>query len=929
MNIQEICRSTPDPDKALLGISSFKEKNPDIFYALTEQEKLLTALLFSYSQFLCAFSINRPHILHECLNKINNTVDYKLIADEISKHQMQQLKDSPKKADMSDILRHLKKKLLLLITLRYIYRKTDIRESMTELSALADLLIDMAYEHVLEKLTLKHGSVANGSFSIISLGKLGAQELNYSSDVDIICLYSQDAEQTSGALSANGIRTGRISAHEFYCKLVSELNRLLNSNTANGFVYRVDLRLRPNGQRGELALPINSYELYYESWGREWERLALLRARHCAGDELLSKEFLNTIQPFVYRKNIDMRSIEEIRKLKIKIDAAHKDNDIKRGYGGIREIEFFTQALQLIYGAKEPLLKQRSTLIVLHQLQQKNIIGFDDYSILSSSYLYLRELEHILQMANDLQTYIVPSDKEKLAILAKKMGFKTSEDFQKDLQYRRLMVKQKFTSLFQMAREEQHKEPSALTDMTEDELLDLLRQKQVKTPEKLLYLINKTVNSMRDFQTIKNRKLQERVISEFVNRTLELKEPEPALKNLLRFIEIIKTKEMYLEVFDSQRELMSAFVEVFSSSSFLSNILIGSNLYIDIFAHGTVIRKTLKTKKEEVTRMIDKNAASSEPFTIYRKSEDIRLGMLFLNKRITIGNLMKGLSKTAEAIILSALEQIDKASNLLLLGFGKLGGREITIGSDLDITFISSQEANEEDMKTAERLIRRLTSYTKEGVAYKIDTRLRPDGSKGPLVNTIRGLREYYMESAHTWEIQALTRARPITGLKSNRTKITALIQEIIINRSKDLTAAQMRSMRAKIKKERSIVKGSLDIKLSDGAIEDIEFLVQYLQVKHLDTLRSIFTQNTQSALRKLNRYGILSSQEVSTLTESYLFYRNIETFLRLKGLKSISSEPFIEEAIGNFLGYETGSGFIADLQTRMTACSNIIDKRL
>jgi glutamate-ammonia-ligase adenylyltransferase len=259
----------------------------------------------------------------------------------------------------------------------------------------------------------------------------------------------------------------RITNHEFYCKVGEELTRFLSLNTDSGFAYRVDLRLRPEGQRGDIALALRGYEMYYESWGRAWERAMLLRARPVAGDRELGDSFMKMISPFVYRKYLDFSSIDEIRKLKTRIDSTFKKGDIKRGYGGIREIEFFGQALQLIYGGREPLLREKSILKVLHRLLLKGLIGQEDYFILSDNYRFLRTLEHRLQQLNDLQTHTIPSGDAELNALARKMGFSCREAFLDNLETRRMKVRKIYDSLFS----EQKEEPSISSALFAEESL--------------------------------------------------------------------------------------------------------------------------------------------------------------------------------------------------------------------------------------------------------------------------------------------------------------------------------------------------------------------------------------------------------------------------------------------------------------------------
>ncbi|MCI4624744.1 MAG: bifunctional [glutamate--ammonia ligase]-adenylyl-L-tyrosine phosphorylase/[glutamate--ammonia-ligase] adenylyltransferase [Candidatus Magnetoovum sp. WYHC-5] len=915
---KELAYDTPDYERAFNNLTAFKEKEPEVFSVFSANELSLIALLFSYSQFLATYAINNPTILVDAIKEINTPVTREFM--EVKGTSI----DSAKKVSIEafyKIIRVLKKNFLLLITLRYIAKKTDTQQSMVELSNLADFLIECAYRRIVNDLAQKHGLPGNFATSVVALGKLGARELNYSSDVDIIFIYGTDSTDTDGILTVQGIRQGRLTAHEFYCKVVEEMNKVLSANTADGFVYRVDLRLRPQGQRGQLALPLSGYELYYESWGREWERLALVRARHVAGDTLLGREFIDIVKPFVYRKYIDLTSLNEIGLLKKKIDKTHNSRDIKRGFGGIREIEFFTQALQIVYGGKEPILRERNLLIALHRLQQKNLIGLDDYSILSENYLFLRKLENLIQMVNDIQTHILPNDNKSLLALAKKMGYTDTSSFINELSNYRADIKNIFNSLFQPSNS--RKSCDSLEDtplyMQNGELEAFLQTKNTSNLDKLLYYIKKIRESIGSFQTLRSRKLQECVIPRFVNAALDMKNPETVLNNVLRFVDILKNNASYLETFYGSVNLIDAVIKVFSASPYLSSIIMGHTRYVDMLSSDTTVRKTLQTRVHEIQEILNNNYSPGETFSIYRKSEELRLGMLYLNKVISLFYLIKGLTKNADAVLHSCHKYVS-TEDILIVGFGKLGGREITFHSDLDIVFLSTDESSAQLNKDAEKIMRVLSSYTKEGIVYKLDTRLRPEGIKGPLVATLAGLRKYYLDKAMLWEIQALLRARPISGTKCLRKDFLAIKQEVISIRGREFTPNDIRQMRLRIKKTHIKSKTVLDIKLEDGGIEDIEFLVQYLQIKH-----SIITQSTIVTLKMLFKHGVLSESHYKLLLNNYVFYRNVETFLRLQGEKTLSNKPDLIESLCYFLDFKADIPFIEYVKQCMEQTTNCI----
>ncbi|MCG6553532.1 MAG: bifunctional [glutamate--ammonia ligase]-adenylyl-L-tyrosine phosphorylase/[glutamate--ammonia-ligase] adenylyltransferase [Candidatus Magnetominusculus sp. LBB02] len=887
--LEDVAAETPDPARSLNNLQTFARSCPKHLEALTRDELNVCASLFAYTQFLMPYVVNNPDVFIGTLRLRGSHIDRALLQGELA---------SSGTTSFGAYLRTFKKKYLLRISLRYASGMADIKDSMSELSLLADVITEAALGWTVTDLINKYGTPQSDKLSVIALGKLGARELNYSSDIDLLFVYECPEGQTSGVQGTGGIARNRITNHEFYCKTAEAMARLLSENTAEGFVYRVDLRLRPQGSAGELALPLSGYEEYYSSWGREWERLALTRARPIAGSEGLGRDFIDMVRPFVYRKYIDTRSFDEIRLLKKKIDAAFSKNDIKKGYGGIREIEFFAQALQLVYGGKEPLLRERGLVLALHRLSQKNLIGCDDFSVLSEHYLYLRSLEQCLQMLNDLQTHTLPTEPAALEAAARKMGSKDSKAFMADLHRRRTGVNNIYNSLFEHSKYEESK---TLFDTQWPQMLRAeLERRNVKNPDKVLYYLQKIKESTNSFQTLTMRRLQGVIIPAFAAPALEAADPEMSLRNLLRFTEVVSSSgnASYLELFNSNPALLLALNGIFSKSPYLSSILTGSTRYLDMLAGGTPARKTLRAMVEELMAVSMARPSQAEALAMFRKMEELRLGLLYLDKRIGIISMMKGLSKAAEAVLMASL---NTEEGLYVAALGKLGGMEMTINSDLDIIFISENETAAPE--AVERALRLLSSYTKEGYTYKVDTRLRADGSKGMLLNTLGGLGDYYLNHARMWEVQALLKARPLAATCPARRRFMEMTREVFLRRGHEITAEDIVAMRDKIKRERLGGAKVLDIKLSPGGVEDIEFLVQYLQLKHARSNPRVLVQNTGAALHRLTECGAIEETDGQILLQGYLLYRTIETLLRLRQEKTITAGSGIFEMAAAFLG--------------------------
>jgi len=910
----------PDPERAFNNIATFLSVNPDYAGQILGDLEAVS-MLYCHSQFLANYSIYNPTVLFHALANLNASCEVSEL-----RMELQALLDAcVSLTEGMKIVRDFKKQKLLLITLRDVLSHVDFEQTLFALSNLADAILHESLVLSEAFISQRYGRPEENSFAVIGLGKLGAQELNYSSDIDIIFVYKKESD-TCGISTVHGGIINRVSAFEYYTKLAEEITRFLASNTKDGFVYRVDLRLRPQGQRGSLVLSLRSYEEYYESWGQLWERAALLRARPLAGDLPLGNELLKTVQPFIYRKYLDFDAINEIKRMKSQVEQLKSgtlSNDIKRGYGGIREIEFFIQIFQLIYGGQEPMLREKRTLRALHRLLQKGLIGYEDAHQLSGNYLFLRVLEHRLQQLNDLQTHTLPSGDRELEILGRKMGFRDSGAFLSEISKRRRQVRTIYDSLFQSSAMPQAKclrEDSAVNPLSsvywdmdspiEHLLTEELSKTGIKDFHKAMHCLAKVRNTIFSFQTIRGRRLLEDIIPRFVNEALHGVNPDLALLHLADFSTILATRESYLEAIAQRQAFISGLNFVFSHSEYLSRILMSSPHYIESLVEDQLREKTLATLKTEL-RTLTEEYGQSAATRLLKKLKEIKFGILFLNKKIDVVDLMRLLSRVAETI-LSSLMPND--SPVAIIAFGKLGGREIIFNSDLDLIFITPSEPTADDTKTAERLLKVSMSYTKDGITYQIDARLRPEGSKGPLVNSIAGLKEYYEKSAHLWELQALLKARPVFADVKTKNVFMSLRQEILTKRGREMTVADIRKMREKIQRELSKDRDSLsvahhpsfnaryDIKLGTGGLEELEFAIQYLQLKHCHLHPHLLVQGTVHAIRRLKTAAILKDADADSLHKIYLFYRSIETMLRLRNESLLRENTDMLQSLANFI---------------------------
>ncbi|MCL5024091.1 MAG: bifunctional [glutamate--ammonia ligase]-adenylyl-L-tyrosine phosphorylase/[glutamate--ammonia-ligase] adenylyltransferase [Nitrospirae bacterium] len=925
--LKDAAAFTPDPERALKNLRSFSETNRD---RIPELESALReiSLLFSYSQFLANFSVSHPDILFENIRKLRLPLRKEELARALAA-EMHKASGAENEAALG-ALRVFKKTLLLLLTLRDVLNITDIVESMSELSLLADVVLEEAVRLLHGRMRGIYGEPKDDAFVVVALGKLGGNELNFSSDIDLLYVYGTEAGETTGVMTPAGTVKNRISNHEFYCKLGEQLNRFLSLNTEEGFAYRVDLRLRPEGRKGSLAMSLPAYEMYYESWGMAWERAVFLRARPVAGDAPLGKSFLEMIRPFVYRKYLDFSAIDEIRRMKTKIDAAFKKDDIKRGYGGIREIEFFLQALQLIYGGREPLLRERSTLMALHRLLQKNLIGHEDYSILNGNYLFLRKLEHRLQQLNDLQTHSLPSDKNEVGALGRKMGFRDGSLFLAELESRRKAVRGIYDSLF--VGEE--KRPAAETsiffteDLSPGEVRELLSAYRLRDVERAARNIAHLRDVTSSFQTLHGRRLLGEILPSFLLAALKSKNPDAALNNLQTFAALLASEESYLDLFRKNEALIPALTRIFSQSEYLMKNIMKRSEYLELLGHELFYGKTLASQKKELQAMRASSVPLTDAIRIVRQREEIRLGVLFLDGKTDAVGLVKGLSRTAEAVVSVCVDEL-KTQDFAVIGMGKAGGRELTFDSDLDLVFVCGGKSTRDCIKAAERLIRLLTSYTKDGVAYRVDARLRPDGTRGPLVSTLEALRRYYSTAAHFWEFQALLKARPLGGDKVACRSFIRMREDILREKGGRISAADIMTMRERIEKELSKEKQGYDIKLGPGGIEELEFVVQYLQLARVRGRAGLLVQGTLDGIRRLSAGGVVERQRASRMRDAYLFYRTLESFLRLKGAPVLGKTDVALSDAAEFMGFPDSGTFVRSLEEERTFVRKVFEDYL
>lgn len=823
-------------------------------------------------------------------------------------------------------LRLYKQREYLRIGTRDILGLASMQETTLELSDLASACLEIAYRFCLQQLKSEYGTPvytdADGSekeseFAIIGMGKLGGMELNFSSDIDIIYIYSSDKGET----------TGKISLHAFYVKLSEMITRLIGSATEDGMVFRVDLNLRPEGKGGDLANSLRSAEIYYESWGQTWERAAMIKARPVAGSMKLGEEFLKMIEPFVYRRYLDFTAIEEIRGMKEKIDlsllrATPYAVDVKLGIGGIREIEFFVQAIQLINGGKDKTIREKNTLAALESLKNKGyIVSPDAADILKRTYIFLRNLEHRIQIIEGKQTQVIPARAAEVERLARMLGFKTAKQFMDEYKKQTGLVHEIYDALFFKASKELEQGISKDVlliigeDLEKEKVMEILSKAGFHEPENAY----ENLKLLRDGPlfahfSARAKILLKKIAPFLLTRIIASPAPDLALKHMERFISAIGARTTFYSFLAENKKVMELLAKLFGTSVFLSTAIIEHPENLDALL-SPELNKPQKKKQDllkELSTMLDSESdyeSRLDSIRRFRNSETLRIGVNDIFGEIESESVSRQIAHLADACLIKAYEigflelkkrfgvprQDDgKGARFAVIALGKLGGEELIYSSDIDIVFVYSKSGETSGPKTisnheffaklAQRIITILSTVTREGFAFKVDTRLRPSGSSGPLVVSEEAFIKYHKETAQTWEKQAMLKARFAAGDAEFGAKLLADMQQYIYASApthedlKELYRIRRR-MEIEIAKEGS---GRYNIKYGKGGLVDVEFTTQILQLKFGEKSPSIRQPNTAKVIASLKDERIISEHDYEVLGGAYKFYRLLENRLRI-----------------------------------------------
>ncbi len=884
------------------------------------------------------------------------------------------ISESSSLSDFCAALRQHKQREYLRIGARDLLPSVTLEETVRELSALADASLHAAYQFGRRDVEREYGALllpdkkSPNRFVVLGMGKLGGGELNFSSDIDVIFLYEDDEGESAGG------GRGKTDPRNFFSHVGKKIIHAMGEVTEDGFVFRIDLRLRPMGASGPLVQSIDSALLYYESWGQCWERSALIKARPVAGDSALGNRFLKEIEPFIFRRYLDYTTVDELRHMKMRIenellDAQDIERNTKLGVGGIREIEFFTQALQLVNGGYEPKLRGPSTLPALAELADHGFISAREKDNLIEAYRFLRQVEHKVQIVQESHAHSIPVGEDEETALARRLGYartkqKSERDhFWRDHRVHTSTVRTVFDGLFYSAQKEiadQGAEVSIIwNDLDQRELMvKELAQLGFSDAESAY----QNLLAVRDGEVFappspKRLKVMRTLGPALIAEIARSSAPDQCLLNLSKFSHRIGGRTGFLTLLAENPQTMRLLITLFADSQFLTDLFLTRPELIDtlIRVDLTRIEKTRGEMLAELRTGLDQEEDLEAKLNIlrrYKTEEFIRIGLHDLGNAIELEQVLSQLSYLAEACLECALkltiEELEErfgavpGGRFAILGMGKMGGKELDYNSDLDLVFIydAAEEAqsrggsqgklnaHELYVRVGQKLITYLSAATEEGVAYKLDMQLRPSGKSGPLVCSLDAFREYHKTSSLLWERQALIKARFVAGDATLGDAIERVAESFAYGEGlKREGVAEIHYLRMRMEKELAKEDDHrFNLKKGRGGLVDIEFLTQMLQLSHGFRNPKLRRKETLRALKSLQEQKFLKQDDYQLLADGYLFLRRLDHRLRLERDQSIDGferEPERLAGVARALGY--GSATTVNKKTSSQAGNKLL----
>lgn len=841
-------------------------------------------------------------------------------------------------AELMTVLRQCRRREMVRIAWRDLAGWAELEETLQELSWLAESCIRYSLDCLFKQACQEYGTpvLTDGSVQqliVLAMGKLGAWELNFSSDIDLIFGYLEDGVLDDAKQTTYG---------EFFLRLARHLVKVLGQKTVDGFVFRVDTRLRPFGDSGPLVMNFYGMESYYHTQAREWERYAMIKARQVAGDAKAGAQLFEMLQPFIYRRYLDYGAFAELRSLKLQISATLKakksQDNIKLGVGGIREIEFIGQAFQLIRGGREPALQQRQILRVLATLASLQQLSKTEAKQLQDSYCFLRRVENRLQQFQDQQTHSLPTDVEQQQILAFAMDYPDWQSFKIVLDALRCQIQNAFEQVFSIptTEPEQNAEQRIWHAEGDQQTVVVALQKigfeDAKTAQQRLHDFKQSASIVRLHH--KGAQALQKLMPALLRQLAQVDNPDLTLARILDLLEKIAGRSVYLALLAENSGALTQLIKLSSASNWICQYLAKHPVIYDQLLDVRSLYEPLN--KADLTRQISQQLATiatsdvEQVMIVLREFKQVNVLKVASADIMGVMPLMQVsdyLSSIAEVILEQSLQWLwrllvdkhgapggtrDLVTGFGVVGMGKLGGYELGYGSDLDMVFLydcrdnNTMTEGEKPISHAQfygrlglRLMTMINTRMLPGVLYEVDMRLRPNGNSGLLVSKINAYRDYLNNQAWTWEHQALVRGRFIVGDSAIQQKFEKIRQQVLcLTRDQEHLKTEVREMRENMRNALAVNKtDQFHLKHSLGGIADIEFIVQFKVLAQAQKNPQLTTYTDSiRILTMLQDLMLIGKQDSQQLQQAYCAYRDCSHRLVLQGQQIlVGDQDFVQ----------------------------------
>ncbi|MBT7233407.1 MAG: bifunctional [glutamine synthetase] adenylyltransferase/[glutamine synthetase]-adenylyl-L-tyrosine phosphorylase [Rhodospirillaceae bacterium] len=912
----------------------------------------LLAALFGNSPFLTQCAVREPEFTAE-LFESGPEAALIGIADTLQSAAPDLADDGALKKQM----RIAKRRAALSIAAADIARVWDQDRVTSELSRFAEICVAKTANFLLARLAKKgaielpepENAAASSGLIVLGLGKLGARELNYSSDIDLIILFDP------GAVAS--VQPERLQQN--FARLARDLVNILTERTEDGYVFRTDIRLRPDPSSTPPAISVLAAEAYYESVGQNWERAAMIKARQIAGDRDAGEKFRKKLLPFIWRKNLDFAAIRDVHSIKRQINAhrgggeiAIEGHDVKIGRGGIREVEFFAQTQQLIWGGRNPNLRNRSTCAALALLAEAALISNEAAAELTETYWYLRRVEHHLQMIDDQQTHALPKNEEGVAALAAFLGYAEAGAFRTDILFHLRRVEGHYAALFEEAPDLSGGAEIAgnliFTGSDDDpDTLNTLETLGYREPRGVASRIRGWHRGRsRATRTERARQILTELMPAILAAFAGTPDPDGAFSRFDDFVARLPGGVQLFSMFHANPRLLELVAEIMGGAPKLAEHLernpaaLESVLSPDFFEPPP----TASVMNEALAAQLGSAKDFEDVLDICRRwanDAKLQVGVQSLRHLISWDIAGNSLSDIAQTVITQLSQKVADEFALkhghvpgnqwAIVALGKLGGREMTPASDMDLIFIYDHkegtaasdgptpiDPSRYYARLCQRLINAITAPTAEGRLYEVDMRLRPSGNAGPIASHITAFTKYHEESAWTWEHMALARGRVLCGDAALTAKIERVAEAALqAERDPAKLVADIAEMRQRIDKEHH-TETLWEVKYIRGGLVDIEFIVQYLQLRHAHATPAVLSTNTMDALTRLEVEGHIAADDGATLRRALALWQSIQGLLRLTMPGVIETGADIPEALKQALVRGAGAPDFQSLEALM-----------